>query len=146
MKLIWSFVRMYHASKDDNIFQYKLKRLAKFYDEIDIVNEEIDVKKLKKLEGVFESSIDDSKITKNHWSFVENFYPRYSTCDFISDVFDLDKILSNEHHDREDLNKILCDQYEGNIKHPNIEINYLQGMITIYISSIENYMENHLLE
>ncbi len=78
---------------------------------------------------------------KTAWDFVEKYYPNYSSSDDIAENNDLAKIMDNECQRDDCAYKILHDRYKGDLKHPDIEIDYLDSLQGIYVRAIEGYLK-----
>ena len=75
------------------------------------------------------------------WDFVEKYYPGYSGCNKIAQCDDLEKLVNNEFEDGDCASDLLQNEYDGDVKNPQIEIDYDVIHKEVYIEAIEGYIE-----
>jgi hypothetical protein len=80
---------------------------------------------------------------KSAWDFVEKFYPDYYSSNDIARADDLQKLLDGEVNGNAE--KILNEEYGGDIDNPQIKIDYTELHHDIYIVAIEEFINNDLL-
>lgn len=72
------------------------------------------------------------------WDFVTKYYPDYYHAQRIADADDLEKLIHNEVNG--DAETQLHEDYDGDIKNPQIQIDYDEIHSTIYAMSIERFL------
>ena len=72
------------------------------------------------------------------WDFVVKYYPNYYSSNDIARADDLQKLLDGEVNGCAE--KILNEEYDGDIDNPQIQIDYTALHHDIYIVAIEEYL------
>ena len=74
------------------------------------------------------------------WSFVNQYYPKYSSSDYISYGDDLQKLV--DHEVNGNAAKLLRDNYNDDINDPQINIDYLNVCNDIYERAIQGFINS----
>lgn len=75
------------------------------------------------------------------WDFVEKYYPNYSSSNTIAENEDLCKLVNKEQQKGDDAHRMLIEDYGGDIKNPQILIDYNQSLVKIYKAAMEAFLE-----
>lgn len=75
----------------------------------------------------------------NPWSFIEQYYPNYSSSDMIARADDLSKVIHEEEEDQDDAYVMLRDEFEGNRETVKEEYNRIH--LEIYEDAVEAFQE-----
>lgn len=79
---------------------------------------------------------------KTTWDFVQMYYPNYQSCPTITFSDDLCKLLDEEYEIGDDAHTLLKEQYKGDVRNPEILVDYNTVMLEIYEKAIQSYINS----
>ncbi len=74
------------------------------------------------------------------WDFVVAHYPDYDHADEIAWEGDLHKLVTEEYEADDCADKLLKEEYDNDIRNPQIAIDHAEALKDIYEQAIENYL------
>lgn len=83
--------------------------------------------------------LNNLRLDKTAWNFVEENYPNYHTSQEIAYNDDLSKLVNGENNNGDDSSKLLDKEYGGDERNPHIQIDFNESLVRIYELSIENF-------